>query len=219
MIALLLALAMAAPLEEGQAHWRVMDLEKAAAKFESAVTLAKDEDARAEALIWLGMARAELGDFPRAKAAFMSALRLRDDVTLPSDAGEIAPRVRGLFEAAKLELEGPRPLPRDPLPEPAPSTSMTRDANEEDDRAMTTSPPPVTPQSESAQEDGAAPLLVVGAIALAGSGVMLLGTAAIVDVAAGPELLDGGALSVACLGAGGVMVLAGAGLGALAALQ
>ena len=202
----------ASPLEDGQAHWRVMELEKAAAKFESAVTLAKNEDARAEALVWLGVARAELGDFPRAKTAFMSALRLRSNVSLPASAGEVAPRVRGLFEAAKLEVEGPRPLPRDLPDEPLPPIHGEPGAN------GSSSSSPNAPVASAPVDDGP-PILVVGAIALAGSGVMLLGTAAIVDVAAGPELLDGGALSVACLGAGAVMLLAGGGLGAVAMLS
>jgi tetratricopeptide (TPR) repeat protein len=212
-LALAIAVAGTAPLEEGRAHWRVMELEKAAAKFETAVTLAKDESARAEALVWLGVVNAELGEFPRAKSAFVSALRLRGDVALPSDAGEIAPRVRGLFEAAKLEVEGPRPLPRDPLPEVA----EVREPSRADE--PTTAEPTRPPVDEAREGDEGPPLLVVGAIALAGSGVMLLGTAAIVDVAAGPELLDGGAVSVVCLGAGGVMLLAGAALGALATMQ
>jgi tetratricopeptide (TPR) repeat protein len=208
LIALLFALALATPLEEGQAHWRVMDLEKAAAKFETAVTLAEDEDARAAALVWLGVVHAELGDFSRAKSAFVSALKLRADVELPANAGEIAPRVRGLFEAARLEVEGPRPLPRDLPDEPLPPIHGE----------ATHIPAAPLPPHGQAQEQGA-PLLVVASIALFGSGAMLLGTAAVVDVAAGPEVFDGGATSVVFLGAGAVMLVAGGALGIAALMQ
>lgn len=211
--------AAAAPLDEGKAQWRVMNLERAAAHFEAAVRRAKDEDARAQALVWLGLARAELGEFPRAKAHFVAALRLRRDVTLPVDAGEIAPRVRGLFEAAALDVDGPRPLPRDLPDERLPP--VHGEPAEVGDASPTSSfagAPPMVTTTTSAPADEGAPFLVVGAIALAGSGVMLLATAAAVDVAAGPELLDGGTPSVVFLGAGAVLLLAGGGLGAAAAL-
>jgi tetratricopeptide (TPR) repeat protein len=210
LIALLFVLALATPLEEGQAHWRVMDLEKAAAKFETAVTLAADEDARAAALVWLGVVHAELGDFSRAKSAFVSALKLRADVELPVNAGEIPPRVRGLFEAARLEVEGPRALPRDLPDEPLPPIHGE----------ATHVPAPSLAQDghTQAQQQGS-PLLVVGSIALLGSGAMLLGTAAVVDVAAGPEVFDGGTSSVVFLGAGAVMLVAGGALGIVALMQ
>ena len=198
-------LAAVSPLEEGQARWRDMELETAAAHFERAVTIAHDDTERAEALVWLGLARAELGDFSRAKTAFMRALRLRSDVVLPKSAGELAPRVRGLFEAAKLEVEGPRALPRDLPDEPLPPIYGEA--------------PPASTTPVVVKRHGEAPaLLVVGAVALAGSGVMLMGTAAIVDAAAGPELFDGGTTSIVVLGAGAVLLLAGGGLGAVALL-
>lgn len=198
----------ASPLDGGKAQWRIMEQEKAAALFESAVRAAKSDDERAHAYVWLGVARAELGDFSIAKSAFVRALRLRSDITLPDDAGEIPPRVRGLFEAAKLELEGPRPLPRD--------APLAADVDEPASAPLAPTAP--TAAGAPPARDDAAPILVVGAVALAGSGVMLLGAATALDVAAGPEPFDGGTMSVACLGAGAIMLLAGGGLGIAAAL-
>lgn len=202
----------ASPLDDGKAQWSVMEIERAAALFESAVRTAKSDDERAHAYVWLGVARAELGDFSVAKNAFMNALRLRADIALPSDVGEIPPRVRGLFEAAKLELEGPRPLPRDA----AFDANVDEPANEAEHGPLAPRAP--APAAASPTRDDATPILVVGAVALAGSGLMLLGVAAVLDVAAGPELLDGGTMSIACLGAGTVTLLAGGGLGIAAAL-
>lgn len=220
---LLVVMIAQASLDDAKERWRAMDLEGAATLLERAVKDARNDDDRCDAWLWLGVVRAEMGDFPAARTSFVSVLRLRPTATLPHGLadvmGEVPPRVRGLFESARLEVEGRKPLrdPRDDPPDHTPDHTPDHAPDRKDRSDHKTGTPDIIADVEGGtRSDEAPPILAVSAIALAGSGVVLLGAAAVVDIAAGPDLLDGGGVSLACMGAGAVLLGAGAALGVAA---
>ena len=123
-------------LKQGQALMEAFDYEKAAEVFS---TIAKrpaiaDPD-RAVALVWLGLAAAELRDQARASVAFEDAVVADPLIVLPRDA---SPKIKALLEDARARVRlrpkadvapppptPPTPPPIEPGPPPAPSAGFS----------------------------------------------------------------------------------------------
>ena len=106
---------------EARGMYDSMDLEGALARFELVLLIdSLTEDERAQVLLWIGLAEADLGRFDNAETRFAEALRLDPDARLPVEA---SPRVQELMEAAREKARESAPDPED---EDAPVADVTK---------------------------------------------------------------------------------------------
>ena len=186
-------------LAAGRKAYDKIALEEALVDFESAEKLAPDDP---EARVWVGVVLAEMGRFKDARAAFVDALK-HGATALPDG---VPPKTRGLFEAAKLDVEPPHPLPPDPQ-EHAPDASMRPAPSAERTDAASSS------LGARATSTTRTPWILVSGGVVAAGAVVLVSTGAVLDMAAGPKMLDGGLASDALYGTGSALLVA---VGALA---
>lgn len=188
----------------GHAAYDAMALEVALKDFESAAKANPDD---VDARIWVGVVLSEMGRFKEAKAAFVDALK-KGATAVPDG---VPPRTRGLFESAKLEVEPPHPLPPDPpgsrgppgSPERAPDVSVREAPHSE----RSDDGPPAIKNAPAR-----VPWVLVGGGVVAAGAVVLAGTGALIDVAVGPKMLDGGIASNALYASGSALFVAGGAL-------
>jgi hypothetical protein len=104
-------------LEQGKAAYRAVALREAAVLFRDAAEQAATDDARAEALVWAGVAAGQAGELAIARRAFDDALRASCITALPAP---VSPKVSEVFAAAvaahpcepKPKLDDPHDAPR-----------------------------------------------------------------------------------------------------------
>lgn len=112
-------------LKKAQAHMDAFEMEKAAAVLEQiAKRPGLSNEDRALALVWLGIAYAELRDEARAAIAFEDAVTADPLIVLPKDS---SPKIKSLLEDARARVrlrarESTAPTPA-PAPAPAPTAS------------------------------------------------------------------------------------------------
>lgn len=114
------------------ARFRALEYEAALAEFEAIAAEPRPEDERAQAMLWVGAARALLGDDGAARLAFESALLLDPDVTLDF---KTSPKVVQLFDEVREKHPPPAPPPPEPPVEEEPPAPAP--------------PPPTTPAPSS----------------------------------------------------------------------
>ena len=84
-------------LARGQAAYRAVALREAAVLFRGAAELAATKEAKAEALLWAGVAAGQAGEFAIAGRAFDDALRTVCGASLPT---AVSPKVSEVFRDA-----------------------------------------------------------------------------------------------------------------------
>lgn len=94
-------------LAAGQAAFEAFDLQKAHECFTRASAFAPTPQARAMALIWLGVVAAENGDFNAASARFADATDLDPDVVVPD---HLSPTLQQLIEDARARARAAAPI-------------------------------------------------------------------------------------------------------------
>ena len=225
-LALALAVADDAPYEDamaaGHKAYDAMALEDALADFQRAaavdgVTVEDEVSAR----VWLGVTYAELAQFKEAKAAFVDAIRRDRGAKLPAG---LPPKTIGLFEAARLIVDPP-PGPPEPAVVDAPPVEHARPVIPDsllarpatDDAQVDAEHPWETAPSSDGSDDAdelvvvpqaaRPPWILIASGAVAGGALLLVGTGAVLDIAAGPKPLDGGIASNALYGAGAALVV------------
>lgn len=150
-------------LKKGQDQIEAFEYEKAAATFDAVSKRPGLTDAdRALALVWLGLAFAELRDQARASVAFEDAVTADPLIVLPRDA---SPKIKTLLEDARARV---RLRPKvDTHPKPPPESTAKPPAKPPDDGGAR--PPAIEGSPLVPVGIGAA--VVGGVVALAGGGV------------------------------------------------
>lgn len=151
-------------LKKGQEMMEAFDYEKAAVVFDAVAKRPGLTDAdRAVALVWLGLAAAELRDTARASVAFEEAVTADPLISLPRDA---SPKIKTLLDDARARVRlkaTTAPKPPDPIKPPD-----------------TTEPPPPTPpppEGSGLMPIAIGTLVVGGLVAVAGGAMWGVGLA------------------------------------------
>ena len=155
-LALTLPLAIAddAKFHDAMSLYEKLDYEHALPLFADCAARADNDDDKATALLWVGLAAAGTGDLDRAAKTFGDALRLDRSLRLPPDT---SPTVVQRFESVRASL---------PAPAPPRSTTTTT--------TTTTTTPATPPPVAAATSPGPSLAIVVAGGAAAGVGVLAL---------------------------------------------
>ena len=171
-------------LARGQAAYRAVALREAAVLFREAADVAATNEAKAEALLWAGVAAGQAGEFAIAGRAFDDALRTACASSLPT---AVSPKVSEVFRDAVARTtcadQPGAPLPTAAMPGPTESVAV------EVDNALGTLPATSPSSTSSPAVPATTPLgLVLTATGgLAFSGAVAVTIKAAFDVAAAAD--------------------------------
>ena len=173
-------------LARGQAAYRAVALREAAVLFREAADVAATNEAKAEALLWAGVAAGQAGEFAIAGRAFDDALRIVCGSSLPT---AVSPKVSEVFRdavaRARCADRPGAPVPTTALPGPAGAIAV-----EGDDDGGT---PPATLRSLPSPSPSPSPtpsplgLVLTATGGLAFSGAVAVTIKAAFDVAAAAD--------------------------------